>query len=51
MTGRYLRTGSRSFHLKPPRKTFGRKNIGLYRDEGLAIIKIRTARLENKTRK
>ena len=30
-------------------KKFGKKNIGLYRDDGLAIIKSRSARLEDKT--
>ena len=30
-------------------KTFGKKNIGLYRDDGLAIIKNRSARLAEKT--
>ena len=29
-------------------KTFGKKNIGLYRDDGLAIIKNRSARLADK---
>ena len=32
-------------------KKFGKKNIGLYRDDGLAIIKNRSARLADKTRK
>ena len=32
-------------------KTFGRENVGLYRDDGLAIIKNRSARLADKTRK
>ena len=32
-------------------KTFGKENIGLYRDDGLAIIKNRSARLADKTRK
>ena len=32
-------------------KTFGKENIGLYRDDGLAIIKHRSARLADKTRK
>jgi hypothetical protein len=30
---------------------FGKENIGLYRDDGLAIIKSKSARLLNKTRK
>ena len=30
-------------------KKFGKKNIGLYRDDGLAIIKSRSTRLEDKT--
>ena len=30
---------------------FGKENIGLYRDDGLAIIKNRSARLADKTRK
>ena len=37
--------------LNHPGKTFGKENIGLYRDDGLAIIKNRSARLANKTRK
>ena len=32
-------------------KKFGKKNIGLYSDDGLAIIKNKTARLVGKTRK
>ena len=32
-------------------QTFGNKNIGLYRDNGLAIIKNKSARLADKTRK
>ena len=32
-------------------KRFGKENIGLYRDDGLAIIKSKSARLEDKTRK
>ena len=32
-------------------KKFGKKNIGLYRDDGLAIMKNRSARLADKTRK
>ena len=32
-------------------KKFGKKNIGLYRDDGLAIIKTKSARLADKTRK
>ena len=32
-------------------KSFGEKNIGLYRDDGLAVIKSRSARLADKTRK
>ena len=32
-------------------KKFGKKNIGLHRDDGLAIIKKRSARLADKTRK
>ena len=32
-------------------KQFGQKDIGLYRDDGLAIIKNRSARLADKTRK
>ena len=32
-------------------KKFAKKNIGLYRDDGLAIIKNRSAGLANKTRK
>ena len=32
-------------------KKFGKKNIGLYRDDGLAIIKNRSARLADKSRK
>ena len=32
-------------------KKFGKKNIGLYRDDSLAIIKNRSARLADKTRK
>ena len=32
-------------------KTFGKENIGLYRDNGLAIIKNRSARLADKRRK
>ena len=31
-------------------KTFGKENIGLYRDDGLAIIKNRSAHLADKTR-
>ena len=32
-------------------KSFGKENIGLYRDDGLAIIKNKSARLAGKTRK
>ena len=32
-------------------KRFGKENIGLYRDDGLAIIKSKSARLLDKTRK
>ena len=32
-------------------KSFGKDNIGLYRDDGLAIIKNKSARLADKTRK
>ena len=32
-------------------KSFGKENIGLYRDDGLAIIKNKSARLADKTRK
>ena len=32
-------------------KSFGKENIGLYRDDGLVIIKNKSARLANKTRK
>jgi hypothetical protein len=32
-------------------KRFGKENIGLYRDDGLAIIKSKSGRLLNKTRK
>ena len=32
-------------------KKFGKKNIGLYRDDGLAIIKNRSERLADKTKK
>ena len=32
-------------------KTFGKEKIGLYRDDGLAIIKNKSARLADKTRK
>jgi hypothetical protein len=32
-------------------KRFGKENIGLYRDDGLAIIKNKSARLLDKTRK
>ena len=39
------------FILKQLGKTFGNKNIGLYRDDGLAIIKNKSARLAAKTRK
>ena len=39
-------------HLKPPcSKSFGKENIGLYRDDGLTIIKNKSARLADKTRK
>ena len=31
--------------------SFGKENIGLYRDDGLAIIKNKSARLADKTRK
>ena len=37
------------FILKHLGKTFGNKNIGLYGDDGLAIIKKKTARLADKT--
>ncbi len=30
---------------------FGKENIGLYRDDGLAIMKSKSARLADKTRK
>ena len=39
------------FILKHLGKTFGNKNIGLYRDDGLTMIKNKSARLANKTRK
>ena len=39
------------FLLKHLGKKFGKKNIGLYRDDGLAIIKNRSARLADKTRR
>ena len=39
------------FILKQLGKTFGNENIGLYRDDGLAIIKNKSARLADKTRK
>ena len=39
------------FILKQLGKTFGNKNISLYRDDGLAIIKNKSARLADKTRK
>ena len=32
-------------------KSFGKENIGLYRDDGLAIIKNKSARLADKTRR
>ena len=32
-------------------KAFGKENIGLYRDDGLAIIKNRSAHLADKTKK
>ena len=32
-------------------KTFGKENVGLYGDDGLAIIKNKSARLADKTRK
>ena len=32
-------------------KSFGKENIGLYRDDGLAVIKNKSARLADKTRK
>ena len=32
-------------------KSFGKENIGLYRDDGLAIIKNKSARLADKARK
>ena len=38
------------FILNHSGKKFGKKNIGLYRDDGLAIIKNRSARLADKTR-
>ena len=39
------------FILNHLEKSFGKKNIGLYRDNGLAIIKNKSARLADKTRK
>ena len=39
------------FILKQLGKTIGNKNISLYSDDGLAIIKIKSTRLEDKTRK
>ena len=39
------------FILNHSGKKFGKKNIGWYRDDGLAIIKNRSARLADKTRK
>ena len=30
---------------------FGKENVGLYRDDGMAILKIKPARLAEKTRK
>jgi hypothetical protein len=39
------------FILNHLRKRFGKENIGLYRDDGLAIIKSKSARLLDKTRK
>ena len=39
------------FILNHQGKSFGKENIGLYRDDGLAIIKNKSARLADKTRK
>ena len=39
------------FILKNLGKALGNKNIGLYRDDGLAVIKNKSARLADKTRK
>ena len=39
------------FTLNRLGKTFGKKIIGLFRDDGLAIAKNRSARLADKTRK
>ena len=39
------------FILNKLGQKFGKENIGLYRDDGLAIMKSKSARLANKTRK
>ena len=39
------------FILNYSGKRFGKENIGLYRDDGLAIIEGKSARLLDKTRK
>ena len=39
------------FILNYPGKSFGKENIGLYKDDGLEIIKNKSARLADKTRK
>ena len=39
------------FILNHPGKKLGKKNTGLYKDDGLAIIKNRSVRLADKTRK
>ena len=39
------------FILKHLGKMFGNKNIGLYRDDGLVIIKNKSVRFADKTRK
>ena len=39
------------FILNHLSKKFGKESIGLYRDDGLALIKSKSARLADKTRK
>ncbi len=39
------------FILNKLGQKFGKENIGLYRDDGLAIMKSKSARLADKTRK
>jgi hypothetical protein len=47
----YTHDGAEIFHTKPSREKIGKENIGLHREDGLAIIKNKSTRLADKTRK